>query len=255
MCSILGIFDVCMEAEAVRRRALELSRRQRHRGPDWSGVWAGGGAVLVHERLAIVAVEGGAQPIVSAAGDLALAVNGEIYNHREIEAGLARPYAFQTGSDCEVINALWREAAGPGFLDRLNGIFAFALVDRAEGRYLVGPGSARRLPALLGARRARPAPRGVGDEGAGRRLQEPRRLPARPLLRQPRRRAAPLPAAGVARSRGGARHRRRSGRPAPGARGGGQAPVDDRRAVPRAAVGRPRLLGGGRLRRPLRATA
>ena len=137
MCSILGIFDVCMEAEAARRRALELSRLQRHRGPDWSGVWAAEGVVLAHERLAIVDVECGAQPLVSADGRLALAVNGEIYNHRELEAALGRPYDFQTGSDCEVINALWREHGGPGFLDRLDGIFAFALYDREQQRYLV----------------------------------------------------------------------------------------------------------------------
>jgi asparagine synthase (glutamine-hydrolysing) len=132
MCSILGIFDVVDEPEAARRLALELSRRQRHRGPDWSGVYADDGAVLAHERLAIVDVEGGAQPIRSADGALALAVNGEIYNHRELEAGLGAPYDFQTGSDCEVINALWRQE-GVDFLPRLNGIFAFALRDAAGG--------------------------------------------------------------------------------------------------------------------------
>ncbi|HMB52837.1 MAG TPA: asparagine synthase B [Thermoanaerobaculia bacterium] len=149
MCSILGIFELTDDPAAARRLALDLSRRQRHRGPDWSGVFADDGAVLAHERLAIVDVEGGAQPILSADGGLALAVNGEIYNHRELEAGLERPYDFQTGSDCEVINALWRQE-GPAFLSRLNGIFAFALWDRDAGRYLVARDAIGVCPLYLG---------------------------------------------------------------------------------------------------------
>lgn len=136
MCSIVGLFDLATPPGTARRLALTLSARLRHRGPDWSGIYADDGAVLAHERLAIVDVEGGAQPLRSADGRLALAVNGEIYNHRELEAALAAPYAFQTKSDCEVINALWREA-GPSFLPRLNGIFAFALWDAERGDYLI----------------------------------------------------------------------------------------------------------------------
>lgn len=138
MCSILGIFDLQPgdNQPALRRLALELSQRQRHRGPDWSGVHADDGAILVHERLAIVDPAGGAQPIRSADGDLVLAVNGEIYNHRDLEQGLQTPYAFQTGSDCEVINALYRDRGPDGIAD-LNGIFAFALWDRANSRYLI----------------------------------------------------------------------------------------------------------------------
>src|SRR5690606_28718046 len=111
MCSILGIFGVQAgdDLPALRRLALELSQRQRHRGPDWSGVHVDDGAILVHERLAIVDPAGGAQPIRSADGQLVLAVNGEIYNHREMQDALAHPYAFQTGSDCEVINALYAQ--------------------------------------------------------------------------------------------------------------------------------------------------
>ena len=90
MCSITGIFDITQDAAALRRRALELSRRQRHRGPDWSGVFACESAILAHERLAIVDVEHGAQPLVSADGALVLAVNGEIYNHVELRADLER---------------------------------------------------------------------------------------------------------------------------------------------------------------------
>jgi len=140
MCSILGIFGLQPgdDVQALRRRALELSQRQRHRGPDWSGVHLDDGAILVHERLAIVDPAGGSQPLRSADGELALAVNGEIYNHRELERSLAKPYAFQTGSDCEVINALYREREDIGqWLNALNGIFAFALWDRARRRFVI----------------------------------------------------------------------------------------------------------------------
>lgn len=138
MCGILGIFDLEPGADlrSLRRTALARSALQRHRGPDWSGVHADEGAILVHERLAIVDPAGGAQPIRSADGAIVLAVNGEIYNHRTLEAGLTDPYPFQSRSDCEVINALYR-TEGPGFLSRLNGIFAFALWDREQRRYLI----------------------------------------------------------------------------------------------------------------------
>lgn len=156
MCSILGIFGLQPgdDVGALRRLALELSQRQRHRGPDWSGVHVDDGAILVHERLAIVDPAGGSQPLRSGDGALVLAVNGEIYNHRELEQQLTQPYEFQSGSDCEVINALYREAAGHraddsadtnvdaaidpcAWLNRLNGIFAFALWDRDAQRVLI----------------------------------------------------------------------------------------------------------------------
>src|SRR5258706_547624 len=138
VCSILGIFDIAagVDLQALREQALSQSARQRHRGPDWSGVHVDERAVLVHERLAIVDVSSGAQPLRSADGGLALAVNGEIYNHRELRLEIADRYAFQTASDCEVINALYR-AHDVDFLGRLNGIFAFALWDRDAGRYLI----------------------------------------------------------------------------------------------------------------------
>lgn len=136
MCSITGLFELASDPAALRTRALELSRLQRHRGPDWSGVWACERAVLAHERLAVVDVEHGAQPLVSPDGRLALAVNGEIYNHRELAGRLEAPYAFRTASDCEVILPLYRDL-GPELLHRLNGIFAFALYDRERDRYLL----------------------------------------------------------------------------------------------------------------------
>ncbi len=139
MCSIFGIFGLQAgdDGTALRRQALALSQRQRHRGPDWSGVHLDDGAILVHERLAIVDPAGGSQPLRSADGGLVLAVNGEIYNHRELKKELRQPYAFQTGSDCEVINALYREDTPVSFLNRLNGIFAFALWDTVARRFLI----------------------------------------------------------------------------------------------------------------------
>jgi asparagine synthase (glutamine-hydrolysing) len=138
MCSILGLFDLTPGADVtpLRPLAMALSARQRHRGPDWSGVYAEPRCLLVHERLAIVDPAGGAQPLLSADGRLALAVNGEIYNHRELERGLAAPYEFGTASDCEVINALYL-AHGADGVAMLNGIYAFALWDARAGRYLI----------------------------------------------------------------------------------------------------------------------
>lgn len=135
MCGILCILDIRRDAEPLRERALELARRLRHRGPDWSGIWSSDRAILAHERLAIVDPESGGQPLLSPDGHRVLAVNGEIYNHRALRARLS-DYAFQTGSDCEVILPLW-EREGPGFLNELNGIFAFAAWDRATERYLI----------------------------------------------------------------------------------------------------------------------
>lgn len=136
MCGILGILDIRRDPEELRDRALTLARRLRHRGPDWSGVWANGQAVLAHERLAIVDPESGGQPLVSPDGNRVLAVNGEIYNHRKLREGLAEPYAFRTASDCEVILPLWAQR-GAGFLNDLNGIFAFVAFDQASGDWLI----------------------------------------------------------------------------------------------------------------------
>ena len=107
MCSILALLELKKADEAARETALRLSRCQRHRGPDWSGIFTAPHAILAHERLAIVDVVHGAQPLVSPDGLVALSVNGEIYNHRELREALARPYAFSTDSDCEVILALY----------------------------------------------------------------------------------------------------------------------------------------------------
>jgi asparagine synthase (glutamine-hydrolysing) len=149
MCSILAILDCKSDPETLRERALALSRLQRHRGPDWSGVFSGGGAVLAHERLAIVDVLHGAQPLLDEAGTCVLAVNGEIYNHKELEASLRDPYAFRTASDCEVILPLYRER-DLGFLDELNGIFAFVLHDIEQRRWVVARDHMGIVPLYMG---------------------------------------------------------------------------------------------------------
>ena len=113
-----------------------MSRLQRHRGPDWSGIYDSEHAILVHERLAIVDVESGAQPLVDKERTVVLAVNGEIYNHKELESNLNLPYEFQTCSDCEVIIPLYKEK-GSDFIDSLNGIFAFVLYDVTNNSYLI----------------------------------------------------------------------------------------------------------------------
>jgi asparagine synthase (glutamine-hydrolysing) len=149
MCSILAILDCKTDPAALRERALRLSRIQRHRGPDWSGVYSGGRAVLAHERLAIVDVINGAQPLVSDDGGTVLAVNGEIYNHRALEASLATPYAFRTASDCEVILPLYRER-GTSFLDELNGIWAFVLYDERRDHWVVARDAIGVVPLYMG---------------------------------------------------------------------------------------------------------
>lgn len=138
MCGFVGIFDVKGGvAPALRKQLLQMSRKIRHRGPDWSGVFEGEHALISHERLAIIDPLSGKQPLYSPDGRYVLAVNGEIYNHEELRKELEGEYVFQTRSDCEVLIPLYQKH-GADFLDRLNGIFAFALYDRKEDRYLVG---------------------------------------------------------------------------------------------------------------------
>jgi asparagine synthase (glutamine-hydrolysing) len=116
MCSIFCLLDLKSDPVALRRRALEMSRLMRHRGPDWSGIHTAPNAILAHERLAIVDPVGGAQPLKNAEGTHVLAVNGEIYNHQELKAQLKGDYEFQTGSDCEVILALYKPSTARGSL-------------------------------------------------------------------------------------------------------------------------------------------
>ena len=150
MCGITAIFNIQTgQAESMRSKALQMSKTIRHRGPDWSGIYCGGSAVLAHERLSIVDPASGGQPLVSPDGAQVLCVNGEIYNHRELRERLKGKYEFQTGSDCEVILALYREK-GIDFLEDLNGIYAFALYDREKDEYLIARDPIGVIPLYIG---------------------------------------------------------------------------------------------------------
>jgi asparagine synthase (glutamine-hydrolysing) len=137
MCSVFGILDIKSDAAALRPVSLEMSKKLRHRGPDWSGIYSSDRAILAHERLAIVGLNSGAQPLYSQDKKHILAVNGEIYNHKELRARYSDKFDFQTDSDCEVILALYQEM-GADLLEELNGIFAFVLYDEEKDTYLVG---------------------------------------------------------------------------------------------------------------------
>ena len=149
MCGIVSIFNIQQPTSELRQKALRMSQKIRHRGPDWSGIYCGKSAILAHERLSIVDPESGKQPLFSTDGHQVLAVNGEIYNHQEIRKQYAGRYAFQTGSDCEVILALYREK-GIHFLEDLSGIFAFALYDEARDAFLIARDPIGVIPLYIG---------------------------------------------------------------------------------------------------------
>ena len=149
MCGIVSIFNIKQQTPQLRRKALQMSQKLRHRGPDWSGIYCGGSAILAHERLAIVDPESGGQPLFSPDKKQILAVNGEIYNHQDIRRQYAGQYDFQTGSDCEVILALYRDK-GPDFLEQLSGIFAFALYDEERDEFLIARDPIGVIPLYIG---------------------------------------------------------------------------------------------------------
>ena len=132
-----------------RTKALKMSAKIRHRGPDWSGIFSDRNCILAHERLAIVDPLSGGQPLVSPDGKQVLAVNGEIYNHKEIREKYKDEYEFQTGSDCEVILALYRKK-GLDFLEDLNGIYAFALYDVEKNAFMVARDHVGVIPLYIG---------------------------------------------------------------------------------------------------------
>lgn len=166
MCGIVSILNIRQQVSAdLRSKALRMSQKIRHRGPDWSGIYCGKTAILAHERLSIVDPESGQQPLFSPDRTVVLAVNGEIYNHKDIRASHGGTYAFQTGSDCEVILALWqslREELGEGcseddvqrgivgLFEKLNGIYAFCLYDEARDEFLVGRDPIGVIPLYIG---------------------------------------------------------------------------------------------------------
>ena len=149
MCGIVAIFNVKEQTPELRTKALGMSKKIRHRGPDWSGIHCSGSAILAHERLSIVDPESGGQPLFSPDGKQVLAVNGEIYNHKEIRERYKGRYDFQTGSDCEVILALYRDK-GVNFLEDLNGIFAFALYDEEQDAFLIARDHIGVIPLYIG---------------------------------------------------------------------------------------------------------
>ena len=149
MCGIVSIFNIKQQTHTLREKALRMSQKIRHRGPDWSGIYCGGSAILAHERLSIVDPESGGQPLFSPDRKVALAVNGEIYNHQEIRRQYAGRYEFQTGSDCEVILALYRDK-GIRFLEGISGIFAFALYDEERDEFLIARDPIGVIPLYIG---------------------------------------------------------------------------------------------------------
>ena len=158
MCGIVGIFNLRQQTPEWRQKALRMSQKIRHRGPDWSGIYAGGSAILAHERLSIVDPESGRQPLYSPDRKQVLAVNGEIYNHQDIRKDFAGRYPYQTGSDCEVILSLyrqWREDGAdasklPQLIERLSGIFAFALYDSELDAFLIARDPIGVIPLYIG---------------------------------------------------------------------------------------------------------
>ena len=149
MCGIVSIFNIQEQTPELRQKALRMSQKIRHRGPDWSGIYTGGSAILCHERLSIVDPESGKQPLFSSDKKQVLAVNGEIYNHQDIRRRYAGKYQFQTGSDCEVILALYRDK-GIDFLENLSGIFAFALYDAERDEFLIARDPIGVIPLYIG---------------------------------------------------------------------------------------------------------
>ena len=149
MCGIVAIFNIQEQTPELRQKALRMSQKIRHRGPDWSGIYCGGSAILAHERLSIVDPESGKQPLFSPDKKQVLAVNGEIYNHQAIRRQYADKYQFQTGSDCEVILALYREK-GIHFLEDISGIFAFALYDAEKDEFLIARDPIGVIPLYIG---------------------------------------------------------------------------------------------------------
>ena len=157
MCGITGIFNISQQTPELRNKVLKMSHKLRHRGPDWSGIYVGGTAILAHERLSIVDPQSGKQPLFSPDKKIVLAVNGEIYNHRDIRQEYKDKYQFQTGSDCEVILALYQEARRhpsdnwiTDLMEKLNGIFAFALYDEERNEFLMARDPIGVIPLYIG---------------------------------------------------------------------------------------------------------
>jgi asparagine synthase (glutamine-hydrolysing) len=149
MCGIICAFNLKQEVSELRPQVLRMSKTLRHRGPDWSGIYDSKNAILAHERLAIVDPTSGKQPLISPSGQLILAANGEIYNHRDLRSSYEESYGFKTQSDCEVILALY-ENEGKDFVRKLNGIFAFAIYDQEKDTYFIARDHMGIIPLYMG---------------------------------------------------------------------------------------------------------
>jgi asparagine synthase (glutamine-hydrolysing) len=149
MCGIVCAFDLKKSSEKLRPQVLEMSKKIRHRGPDWSGIYSNDKVIMAHERLAIVDPASGQQPLFSEDRKLILAANGEIYNHRELRKQFLGEYNFQTASDCEVILALYKEK-GVDFIDEMNGMFGFALYDVEKDEYFIARDHMGIIPLYIG---------------------------------------------------------------------------------------------------------
>lgn len=149
MCGIVAVFDLKVNYQELRSTVLKMSKKVRHRGPDWSGIFYCEKAILAHERLSIVDPQSGKQPLYSTDGNLILTINGEIYNHQEIRKKYEKTYQFLTHSDCEVILPLYRDK-GPAFIEELNGIFAFALYDKEKDCYFIARDHIGIIPLYIG---------------------------------------------------------------------------------------------------------
>lgn len=149
MCGIVAVFEAEGDVAQLRPEILKMSKKIRHRGPDWSGIYCGKNAILAHERLSIVDPESGGQPLKSTDGKVTLSVNGEIYNHRELRQEFVGEYEFMTKSDCEVIIPLYQKY-GVDFLEKLNGIFAFVLYDEDNDFYMAARDPIGVIPLYMG---------------------------------------------------------------------------------------------------------
>ncbi len=149
MCGIIGVFGADCQGLEIRERALEMASKIRHRGPDSSGIFSDKKLAIASERLCIMDVEGGSQPLFDASNANAVVANGEIYNHLELKRKLCKPHQWKTKSDCEILLYLFDEF-GASFLDMLNGIFAFIIFDAKNNDYLIARDHLGICPLYLG---------------------------------------------------------------------------------------------------------
>ena len=149
MCGIVCAFNIQNNSPTFRTQVLTMAKKIRHRGPDWSGIFSSSDAILAHERLSIVDPKSGKQPIYSDDNELVLSVNGEIYNHLTFRKEFSNTYQFRSKSDCEVILPLFKKY-GPKFIDKLNGIFSFAIYNIISKEYFIARDHLGIVPLYMG---------------------------------------------------------------------------------------------------------